>query len=104
MSLLENLKKGFMDGLQSATDKTTEYTKIGRIKIDMLGLKKEIEEKFIELGGRVYHNAVENNETCVDNDMQIGQLILQIKELEKELMSYKDELRRIRDAEGIDLE
>lgn len=104
MSLLDSLKKGFLDGLHSATDKTTELTKIGRIKIDMLGLKKEIEEKFVELGGRVYHNAAEKNETCVDKDIHIGQLILQIKELEKELSAYKDELRRIKDAEGIDLE
>jgi len=104
MSLWENLKKGLLDGLHSASDKTSEYTKIGRIKIDVLGLKKEIEEKFIELGGRVYHNVAEENKKCIDDDLQIGQLILQIKELEKELNDYDVELRRIKDADGIDLD
>ena len=104
MSLWENLKKGIVDGFQSASDKTSEYTKIGRIKIDVLGIKKEIEEKFVELGGRVYHNVSEKNETCIDKDMEIGQLILQIQELEKELSEYDTELRRIKKDDGIDLD
>lgn len=104
MSLWENLKKGLLEGLQSATDKTSEYTKIGRIKIDMLGIKKEIEEKFIELGGRVYHNSVERNESCIDKDLQIGQLILQIKELEQDLKSYNAEIEKIKNEGELDLD
>ncbi len=104
MSLWENLKKGLLDGLQSASDRTSEYTKIGRIKIDVLGLKKEIEEKFIELGGRVYHNITEKQLTNCDGDLQIEQLIEQIKELEIELQKYDQELTRIKKADGIDIE
>jgi hypothetical protein len=90
--------------LQSASDKTSEYTRIGRIKIDVLGIKKEIEEKFIELGGRVYHNVTEKNKTCIDKDIEIGQLILQIKELQKEFAEHATELRRIKEDDGIDLD
>lgn len=104
MSLWENLKKGLLDGLQSATDRTSEYTKIGRIKIDILGLKKEIEEKLIELGGRVYHNITEKQIANCEGDLPIEQLIEQIKELEVELQTYNQELKRIKDADGIDLD
>ena len=85
MTLWTNIKKGFMDGLQSATDKTSEYTRIGRIKIDILGVKKEIEEKLLELGGRLYDLVAEKQNFNIENDKYILQLIEQIKELEIEL-------------------
>ena len=116
MSLWDNIKKGFLEGIHSATDKTSEYTKIGRIKIDILGVKKEIEEKLLELGGRLYDQVAEKSNYNIENDnlrMQkilgmenkfIMQLIEQIKELEKELKKYGEELKRIKVTDGIDLD
>jgi len=104
MSLWEHLKKGLMEGIQSATDKTSEYTKIGRIKIDVLGVKKEIEEKLLELGGRLYHLIVEEKSYDIKKDKHIMQLIEQVKELEEELQNYSDELKRIKIDDGIDLD
>ncbi|HGY54070.1 MAG TPA: hypothetical protein ENK44_00065 [Caldithrix abyssi] len=104
MSLWENLKKGVLEGLQAASDKTSEYTRIGRIKIDVLGLKKEIEEKFVELGGRVYHNAIEKKIFSIEDDKEIQQLIEQLKDLEAELKAYDEELKRIKEEDGVDLD
>ena len=104
MKLWSNIKKGLMDGIHTATDKTSEYTKIGRIKIDILGVKKEIEEKLLELGGRLYDQVVEKENYDVQNDKYIMQLIEQIKELENELKKYSEELKRIKIDDGIDLD
>jgi len=104
MTLWANIKKGFMEGIQSASDKTSEYTRIGRIKIDILGVKKEIEEKLLELGGRLYDQIAEKRNYDIQNDKYILQLIEQIKELEIELKKYNHELNRIKADEGIDLE
>ncbi len=104
MSLWEKIKKGLLEGLQAATDMTTEYTRMGRIKIDVLGLEKEIEEKLIELGGRVYHNAVEKNIFTIKTDKEIQQLLAQIKELEEELKEYEEELKRLRENDGVKAE
>jgi hypothetical protein len=104
MSLWEHLKKGLMEGIQTATDKTSEYTKIGRIKIDVLGVKKEIEEKLQELGGRLYHLIVEDQSYDIKKDKHIMQLIEQVKELEEELQVYSKELKRIKIDDGIDLD
>ncbi|MEJ2544894.1 MAG: hypothetical protein P8Y99_12580 [Calditrichaceae bacterium] len=104
MTLWTNIKKGLMDGIHTATDKTSEYTKIGRIKIDILAVKKEIEEKLLELGGRLYDQVVEKNKYDVRNDKYIIQLIEQIKELENELKKYNEELKRIKIDDGIDLD
>ncbi|HID39500.1 MAG TPA: hypothetical protein EYP36_08300 [Calditrichaeota bacterium] len=101
MSLWEKLKKGLSEGLQAATDKTSEYTRIGRIKIDVLALEKEIEEKLIELGGRVYHIAVEKNIFTIESDKEIRQLLADVKKLEEELKTYEEELKRIREDDGM---
>ena len=104
MTLWTTLKKGLMDGIHTATDKTSEYTKIGRIKIDILGVKKEIEEKLLELGGRLYDLVAEKENYDIKNDKYIIQLIEQVKELENELKKYSDELKRIKVDDGIDLD
>ena len=104
MTLWENLKKGIIEGLHTATDKTSEYTKIGRIKIDVLSIKKEIEEKLIELGGRLYHSVAEDNIYDIQNDEKMMQLVGQVKELEGELKKYAEELKRIKENNGIDLD
>ena len=100
MSLWEDIKKELSSGFQTVADKTSEYTRIGRIKIDMLGIKKEIEEKFIELGGRVYQRAVEEEKNSIDDDIHISQLILQIQELEQELKSNEDNMQNIKESGG----
>ncbi len=102
MNLWEDIKKELSGGFQTVADKTSEYTKLGRIKIDVLGLKKEIEEKFIELGGRVYQRAIEENINSINKDMHISQLILQIKELEQELKIHKKDMQNIKNGGGKD--
>ncbi len=103
MNLWEKLRKGFVEGLQTATDKTSEYTKIGRIKIDILGLKKEIEENFVELGGKVYHFVTHEKNYNLKKNKEIQQIIERIKELESELDAYEEEIKKIREEDGLDV-
>ncbi|HHJ53470.1 MAG TPA: hypothetical protein ENJ89_09775 [Caldithrix abyssi] len=103
MSLWEKLRKGLSESLQTAQDKTSEYTKIGRIKIDILGLKKEIEENFLELGGKVYHFVTHEKNYNLKKNKEIEQIIVRIKELEGELEAYEQEIKKIREEDGLDV-
>lgn len=96
MSLLEKLKKGILSGFHAASDITTEYTKIGRIKIDLLGLKKEIEEKMLELGGRVYENARHSKILTYETEEEINGVIKDIRFLEEDLKKCEEKLVEIR--------
>ena len=104
MTLFEKIKKGLIDGFNAASDITTEYTKIGRIKIDMLGVKKEIEEKMLELGGRVYDHAINAKTLNFENQSTINDLVDQIKKLEDELKKCEDDLKRINDMDETSFE
>ncbi len=96
MDVWKTIKTRITKNVQRAGNKTVEMTKVGRIKIDVLALKKEIEEKFVELGGRVYHLNIEGDKININSDKKIQQLIEQIKELEVELKNYEIALEEIK--------
>ena len=96
-TLWEKVKKGLVEGFQAASDKTSEFTKIGRIKIDVVAVKKEIEENLLELGGRLYHQVVEEKNISMPQNSDMERLIKKIKELENELQRYTDALSEIRE-------
>jgi len=91
-----NLWKQLHKGLKNAGGKTSDFTKIGRIKIDVLGIKKEMEEKFIELGGRVYQLMGEEEKNDYTKNKEINHIVEQIHELERELNAYDAEIKRIK--------
>ena len=74
-------------------------TKIGRIKIDILGVKKEIEEKMLELGGRVYDRYLKSKSLNFEMHQDIQSLINDIEALEKELKKCEQDLQRIKKLE-----
>jgi hypothetical protein len=104
MTLFEKVKKGLISGFNAASDITSEYTKIGRIKIDILGVKKEIEEKMLELGGRVYDSATNANTFNFEKNNTILDLISQIRKLEDELKQCEDDLKRINNIDDTSFE
>lgn len=101
MALWEKIRATISEGFQLAGNKTVEMTKVGRVKIDVLALKKEIEEKLVELGGRVYHATIKNDNIDLNSDKNIKQLIEQIKELEVELKNYEIALEQIKNKKDI---
>ncbi len=104
MTLFEKIKKGLIDGFNAASDITTEYTKIGRIKLDILGVKKEIEEKMLELGGRVYDKVKHSNINNFEKESEIMELIDQISKLEDELKKCEEDLKRINNLDETSFE
>jgi hypothetical protein len=91
------IRKGMSEGFQNLSDKTGEMTKIGRLKIEIIALKRDIEKAFIELGGRIYHQLEEKQEAEVLFDQRIKKLIKDIKSHETRLKSLEDKLLRVRE-------
>jgi hypothetical protein len=94
--LPEDVKKGILAGLRTAGEKAAELSRIGKIKIDIFSVKKEIEDKLVELGGRVYEYMVKNDPSSIHTDHTILSLVGELKELEAELNRYTEELEKPR--------
>jgi len=94
-SLWDDIAKTIREGVDTVVGKTEEYTKIGKIKIDIINIKRNVEKNFSELGGRVYHLLAEQNKTQISADKEVKKIIDSIKLLEKELQDKKDEMDKV---------
>jgi LPS O-antigen subunit length determinant protein (WzzB/FepE family) len=93
----KNIRKGMSEGIKNLSDKTGEMTKIGRLKIEIIALKRDIEKAFIELGGRVYHQLEEKRESEILSDQSIKKLVKDIKSFEAKLKTLEDKIQRVRE-------
>ncbi len=87
MRILQKIKTTITHGAK----KSGQISYKSKQKINELGIKKQIEEKLIDLGGLVYQKAVSDRKLNFEQDLVIKHLIEQIKELEKELALLESE-------------
>jgi len=90
------LKEGISEGIRNVSERTGEMTKVGRLKVEIIALKRDIEKAFIELGGRVYHK-LENNEADIQTDQQIIKLLKDIKSFESKLKDREEKIEQVRE-------
>ena len=88
--LWQKIKKSVADGVSTAAEKTGEYTKIGKAKIDVLAVKRKISKQFTELGGIVYDAVKEQKSGEVLDSPEAKDLINKLEDLEKELSEKED--------------
>jgi len=97
MSFWNDLANLFKKGVSVVAKKTDEYTKIGKIKVDIIGIKRDIDKRFNELGGKTYQLIVEENNTKIASDEEVKVIIDDIKNLNQNLEEKKEELKRVRE-------
>ena len=84
------------------SEKAEEVTKIGRIKIEIIAAKRDIEKLFVELGGRFYDN-FDSKKIDLYKDKEISDLIGKVKEKEMELEGLKEKIDKIKKEDGIEI-
>ncbi|RMH62749.1 MAG: hypothetical protein D6677_09175 [Calditrichaeota bacterium] len=94
MSLINKTRKNLLSGLRKTSAAASEYARIGRLKIDLLAVKKELEEKLLELGGRVYQLALKEPDGDIRQNPRIEHIITEIKKLDDELRIIETELKK----------
>ncbi len=92
----KNIKKGVTDGYKSLSNKTDEMTKIGRLKLEKIAIKRDIEKAFIELGGRFYHAVQKKKHKEFSSEEEVTQLIKAIKNKELKLKSLEEKIEQVR--------
>ena len=85
-------------GLQTVSDKTEEMTQIGRLKIEIIAVKRDIEKSFVELGGRVYHLLEEDKAKNIERDEEIRNLADRIKDHEQKLKRLQEKIENIQSS------
>ena len=113
MSFWDDLTSMFKRGVSVVAKKTDEYTKIGKIKVDIIGIKRDIEKQFNALGAKVYQLIVEENNSKIASNEDIKEILDKVSGLNKSLNEKKDDLEKVReefakqtgqDIEDVDVE
>ena len=96
-TLFEDIKNGIRDGIELVVDKTEEYTKIGKLKVDILGIKRNIEKLFSELGGQTYELLSKGGKVDISGDEEIKKLVDDLKSQEEKLDAKKNEIKQVKE-------
>lgn len=94
-NLWEDIQKTIRDGVTSIAEKTEELTKIGKAKVEVLNIKRQIERQFADLGGKVYHLIAEEGSTRIAGDPEVKDDIAEIQRLEKQLKGKRKEIEEL---------
>ena len=89
--------KNIAEYYRSVSEKTGDLTKIGRLKLEIIATKRDIEKAFIELGGRVYQSFVSSSENEIPKDADVGRLVGLIEGKEQTLRRLEEKVEQIRD-------
>ncbi|TES91142.1 MAG: hypothetical protein E3J87_08410 [Candidatus Cloacimonadota bacterium] len=91
-TLWEKVKKGFI----LVVEKTDELTKIGKLKLNIVGIHRKINQNFEELGGKIYAlTKTGKRKKPVTDDANVQKLIKRIKQLEKDLAMEEKQLNNL---------
>ena len=100
--LWERIRKSVVEGISVAAEKTEEYTKLGKSKLEILNTKRKISKTFTELGGIIYDSIKAGNTEEILKSSIVEDLIDTLKQLESELDGKEqkfDELKRKPESE-----
>ena len=91
------LKKNLTDSYQSLSQKTEELTRIGRLKLEIIAIKRDIEKAFIELGGRVYQAFEDKIQDQLHCDENLLKVVKTIREYQKKLKSIEKKIEEVKE-------
>jgi hypothetical protein len=91
----QNFKKKFQEGVQTVSEKTEELTRIGRLKLQIIAVKRDIEKSFTELGGRTYEILISANKKEIEKNPDIGSIVDEIREQEMKLQQLETDVKEI---------
>jgi len=92
----EEVKKNVQRGAEIAAEKVSQYSRIGKLKMDQLILKRRIEKNYISAGLRAYEYVKDSKEDAIPVVL-IDEFIQEIDTAQTEIDSLEREIEKIRE-------
>ena len=92
---LEEVKKNVQKGAEIAAKKISQYSRIGKLKMDQLVLKRRIEKSYTSAGLRVYEYVKDNKGDSIPAIL-IDEFIQEIDSAQAEIDNLDVEVEKIR--------
>jgi hypothetical protein len=92
----DDIKKTVKAGFSVAADKTEEIAKIGRVKVEVLNLKKNINQAYEDLGREVHQSHGKEKSSPLAKDNRVKELFNKIEGYQKTLEEKETEIEMIK--------
>ena len=99
MGLWEKIKQSFSGGVETISDKTTEWSSVARLRWEHHGVRREIEKSLTELGDMVYQLHTEGKDDQIIAESK--GLVQQIEAFEEQLVEKEEEIKELTEK-GVD--
>lgn len=93
--ILNDIFHSVRDGFVSIVAKANDLAKVGRLKLDTIGIKHNIDKLFAELGERVYHLSKLKRQTQIVTDPTVQSLMSRIQELQIQMQGKRQQAHDI---------
>ena len=107
--LKDNMKEWGVSAVEKAEEisrvavaKGEEFTRISKLKFDILQLQKDKNRVYEKLGNLVFKKTQENNVSNFTGDVEYFEIVKKINELTSEIFQKEDEIVVIKKEYGID--
>ncbi|HDQ46225.1 MAG TPA: hypothetical protein ENN17_12140 [bacterium] len=92
----QDVKQSVKKGVSTAADKTEEYGKIGKIKLDIMNVEKQLDKAFRELGEKTHEGLKVKTKANLSEDGKIKGMVEKIDALKKNISDKKAEIETIK--------
>ena len=102
-SLWDDVKNAIVDGYVYAADKAEELSQIGKAKVEILQLNRQIARTISSIGGHVYDLFEKHEQATKPEDTEIRESVQKIEVLHGEIERLRVEIEKIkaeREARG----
>ena len=91
-----DLKNTLKTGFNVAAEKTEEYTKIGKLKVDIMNLKRTLDKHYTDLGKEAFELINKGKEGDFSTNAKVKGFVGKIKELSKTIKDKDAEIEKIK--------
>lgn len=99
MSLINDLKRSFLNASKVIVDKTGDYSRMARLSLENKKFEGDIEKKHTEAGKYVFECIQKGDSTIDLKEKRLTDDLEKIKELEEKIKTNKDEIEKLKKSQ-----
>jgi len=90
--LWDDVKNAIVEGYVYASDKAEEVTQIGRAKVEIMKLNRQIAREMGDMGGRVFEMFESDEQSAIPNDESLEGSVEKIRGYQQEIVKWEQEI------------
>ena len=92
--LWDDVKNAIVDGYVYASDKAEEVTQIGRAKVEILKLNRQIARLMGDMGGRVFEMFESDEQAAIPGDESLIGSVETIRGFRQDISKWEEEIKQ----------